>query len=98
MIFRLPFHTAPATGMGNARNGAGAARESTGGGDAPAGKEVAFIPTGPSQAGTKKPHGIPSNVCFGRGEESKTLYVTIDTSLYRIPLKIDGYQVSAAKK
>ncbi len=63
----------------------------------PKGKEVAFIPTGPSQPGTKTPHGIPSNVCFGRGKESKTLYVTVDTSLYRIPLKIDGYHVKAEK-
>src|SRR5262249_31539547 len=59
----------------------------------PEGKEVAFIPTGPSQADAKEPKGIPSNVCFGRGEESKTLYVTIDKSLYRIGLKIDGYRV-----
>jgi gluconolactonase len=59
----------------------------------PDGKEVAFIPTGPSQSGAKNPKGIPSNVTFGRGKESKVLYVTIDTSLYRIPLKIDGYHV-----
>jgi gluconolactonase len=57
----------------------------------PDGKEVAFIPTGPSQPGTKEPKGIPSNVTFGRGEESKTLYVTVDTSLYRIRLKVDGH-------
>ena len=63
----------------------------------PAGKEIAFIPTGPSQAGAKAPHGIPSNVCFGRGKESKTLYVTIDTSLYRIPLAVEGYHVEAHK-
>jgi gluconolactonase len=63
----------------------------------PEGKEVAFIPTGPSQPGAKMPHGIPANVCFGRGKESKTLYVTVDTSLYRIPLKVDGYHVTAEK-
>jgi gluconolactonase len=63
----------------------------------PDGKEVAFIPTGPSQPGAKEPKGIPSNVTFGRGDESKTLYITVDTSLYRIPLKIDGYHVSAKK-
>jgi gluconolactonase len=60
----------------------------------PEGKEVAFIPTGPSQPGAKEPRGIPSNVCFGRGEESKTLYVTVDKSLYRIKLKIDGYRAT----
>jgi gluconolactonase len=59
----------------------------------PQGKELAFIPTGPSQPGAKEPEGIPSNVCFGRGAESKTLYVTVDTSLYRIPVKVEGYHV-----
>jgi len=63
----------------------------------PQGKEVAFIPTGPSQAGAKEPRGIPSNVCFGRGEESSTLYVTIDKSLYRVKLKIDGYRATDEK-
>ena len=64
----------------------------------PDGNTVAYIPTGPpSQAGTKEPVGIPSNVTFGRGSESKTLYVTVDKSLYRIPLKIEGYRPTAAK-
>ncbi len=60
----------------------------------PDGNEVAFIPTGASQPGAKEPKGIPSNVTFGRGEESKTLYVTIDTSLYRIPLKVAGHHTT----
>jgi gluconolactonase len=64
----------------------------------PAGKEIAFIPTGPSQAGTKDPKGIPSNVEFGIGDEANVLYVTIDTSLYRIPLKTEGYHIPWAKK
>jgi gluconolactonase len=64
----------------------------------PSGKERAYIPTGPSQPGAKKPVGIPSNCVFGSGEESKVLYVTVDTSLYRIPLKIDGYHIPWAKK
>jgi gluconolactonase len=59
----------------------------------PSGKELAFIPTGPSQPGAKKPVGIPSNCCFGVGPDSKTLYVTVDFSLYRIPLKVDGYHI-----
>jgi gluconolactonase len=61
----------------------------------PQGKEVAFIATGPSQPGTKTPRGIPSNVSFGRGKESRTLYVTIDLSLYRIGLKVEGYHQTA---
>jgi gluconolactonase len=56
----------------------------------PEGKEVAFIPTGPGAQSGKKPVGIPANVTFGIGDESKTLYVTVDTSLYRIKLKADG--------
>ena len=56
----------------------------------PHGTEIAFIPTGPSQPGAKEATGIPSNVCFGAGNEQSTLYVTVDTSLYRIKLKIPG--------
>jgi gluconolactonase len=63
----------------------------------PAGKEVGFIPTGPSQPGAKDPKGIPSNCTFGRGKESKVLYVTIDTSLYRIPVKVDGFDAARNK-
>ncbi len=64
----------------------------------PEGKAVAFIPTGPSQPGAKNPVGIPSNCVFGNGKESKVLYVTVDKSLYRIPLKIDGFHIPWAKK
>lgn len=63
----------------------------------PAGKEIAYIPTGPSQPDAKNPVGIPSNCCFGLGEESKVLYVTVDTSLYRIPLKLDGWHIPFEK-
>jgi gluconolactonase len=63
----------------------------------PAGKELAYIPTGAAQPDAKEPVGLPSNVCFGIGDESKTLYVTVDKSLYRIPLKIDGYHVPFEK-
>lgn len=59
----------------------------------PTGKEVAFIPTGPSQPGAEKPTGIPSNCTFGLGEESNALYVTVDKSLYRIRLKVDGFHI-----
>ena len=60
------------------------------------GKETAFIPTGPpNQKPTldKPPMGLPSNVEFGIGDESNVLYVTVDRSLYRIPLKVKGYHV-----
>ena len=63
----------------------------------PAGKEVAYIPTAASQAGVKEPTGIPANCTFGLGQESKVLYVTVDTSLYRIKLKIDGYHIPFEK-
>lgn len=56
----------------------------------PDAEEVAFIPTGQPNQDSKKPVGIPSNVTFGIGKESKTLYVTIDLSLYRIQLKAEG--------
>ncbi|HTU16741.1 MAG TPA: SMP-30/gluconolactonase/LRE family protein [Gemmataceae bacterium] len=63
----------------------------------PDGKEIAYIPTGPSQPGSKEPKGIPSNCCFGIGKESKVLYVTVDVSLYRIPLKVAGYHIPFEK-
>lgn len=59
----------------------------------PSGKELAYIPTGASQPNAKAPVGIPANCTFGAGPESKVLYVTVDKSLYRIPLKIDGFHI-----
>jgi gluconolactonase len=56
----------------------------------PEGKEIAFIPTGASQPGAKEAKGIPANVTFGIGDERKMLYVTVDKSLYRIPVKVAG--------
>jgi gluconolactonase len=62
----------------------------------PAGKEVAFIPTGmPNQDPDKPAVGIPSNVTFGIGPDKSMLYITIDLELYRIPLKAEGYVVGA---
>jgi gluconolactonase len=63
----------------------------------PAGKEIAFIPTGPSQPGAKQPRGLPSNVTFSRGKDRHWLYITIDTSLYRIRLLAEGYHAADAK-
>ena len=48
--------------------------------------------------GAKTPVGLPSNCDFGIGKESKVLYVTVDTSLYRIRLKVDGYHIPWAKE
>jgi gluconolactonase len=62
------------------------------------GEEMAFIPTGPARPNAKEPAGIPSNCCFGIGKESKTLYVTVDKSLYRIRLKVDGWHIPWEKK
>ena len=57
----------------------------------PTGRELAFIPTGPAQAGATEPVGLPSNCVFGTGADSSVLYVTVDTSLYRIRLNVDGF-------
>jgi gluconolactonase len=59
----------------------------------PNGKELAFVPTGPTnQSGLFESwKGIPSNVEFGIGDDSHTLYVTIDKSLYRIDVKTTGF-------
>ena len=57
----------------------------------PTGKEVAFIPTGMPNQSDENPEGRPSNVTFGIGPEKNVLYITIDVSLSRIPLKVDGY-------
>jgi gluconolactonase len=63
----------------------------------PTGKEIAFIPTGPSQSGTKEPKGIPGNVEFGNGDDRNTLYINIDVSLYRIRLKSEGWHIPWAR-
>ena len=50
----------------------------------PAGEELAYISTGDEK---------PTNVGFGRGEDSNVLYITAGTSVYRVRLAIDGYQL-----
>src|SRR5580692_7171498 len=57
------------------------------------GKELAYIATGEPQTDAGQAVNIPANCCFGIGEESSTLYVTVDKSLYRIRLKIDGFHI-----
>jgi gluconolactonase len=66
----------------------------------PAGKELAFLPTGPTnQSGLFEDwQGVPSNVEFGLGDESDMLYVTIDKSLYRIRIKTRGFHPQVAGK
>ena len=51
----------------------------------PEGKELARIPT----------PVLPTNVGFGRGDDSKTLYVTAGGNLYRIKMNKPGYQLPA---
>jgi gluconolactonase len=66
----------------------------------PHGKELAFLPTGPTnQKGLFEDwRGIPSNVEFGLGADDSTLYVTIDKSLYRIRVKTHGFHPQTAGK
>jgi gluconolactonase len=66
----------------------------------PGGKELAFLPTGPTnQRGLFEDwKGIPSNVEFGIGDDSNMLYITIDKSLYRIRLKTRGFHPQLAGK
>ena len=52
----------------------------------PRGKERAYIPT----------DELPTNCCFGRGQDSKTLYVTAGKGLYRIRLGIAGFHPPTA--
>lgn len=52
----------------------------------PEGKELAYIKT-----------EVPTNVGFGRGADAKLLYITAGSSLYRIRLNREGYQLPAAK-
>ncbi len=59
----------------------------------PQGEEVDFIATGPeNQTDPAAAHGIPSNVEFSVGDDSNMLYITVDTSLYRIRLGAKGYR------
>lgn len=50
----------------------------------PKGKQLGFIPT-----------ELPTNVGFGRGKDASLLYITAGSSLFRIRLTVDGYQLPA---
>ncbi|MGH3145394.1 MAG: SMP-30/gluconolactonase/LRE family protein, partial [Rubrobacter sp.] len=51
----------------------------------PEGEELARIPTDADN--------LPTNVGFGRGEDSDVLYVTAGNDLYRIGVDSEGYQL-----
>jgi gluconolactonase len=67
----------------------------------PQGKKLAFLPTGPTQqtGGFDDWRGIPSNVEFGPSTDGQTamLYVTVDRSLYRVPVKQTGARPAWSK-
>ncbi len=50
----------------------------------PDGKELAYLKT-----------EVPTNVGFGRGKDANLLYITAGSSLYRIRLNREGYQLPA---
>jgi len=52
----------------------------------PKGKELAYLET-----------EVPTNVGFGRGDDSNLLYITAGQSLYRIRLNAHGYQLPASR-
>ncbi|MFP6657260.1 MAG: SMP-30/gluconolactonase/LRE family protein, partial [Pirellulales bacterium] len=54
----------------------------------PAGRELGYIKT-PT---------LPTNCCFGIGEQSKTLYITAGRGLYRIGLTARGHHSAASGK
>lgn len=59
----------------------------------PRGNELGLIATGEPQPDAKEPTGLPSNCDFGVGDESNTLYITVDKSLFRIRLNAEGYHI-----
>ena len=58
----------------------------------PEGEEVGLIPpVSPTEGDAESEASLPSNVEFGIGDEANVLYVTADTSLYRIRLNAKGH-------
>jgi len=51
---------------------------------------VAFSPKGKELVYIKTPV-LPTNCCFGTGDQSKTLYITAGKGLYRIVLNVEGH-------
>ena len=59
----------------------------------PEGEEVGLIPpVSPAEGDDESEASLPSNVEFGIGDEANVLYVTADTSLYRIRLNAKGHR------
>lgn len=52
----------------------------------PSGRELAYIPT----------ETLPTNCCFGLGEDANTLYITAGIGLYRITMNVSGYHAATA--
>jgi gluconolactonase len=57
---------------------------------------VAYSPDG-TERGFLPTEDLPTNCCFGRGEEATTLYVTSGKGLYRVRLQTEGYHVGSAR-
>jgi gluconolactonase len=63
----------------------------------PAGKKLALISTRLPSPDPNKPAGLPSNCDFGIGAEKNVLYITVDTSLYRMRLNAEGWHIPFEK-
>ena len=64
----------------------------------PAGKELGHIPTRNAPGLLPDAEGLPSNCVFGRGYQADILYVTVDTSLYRIRLNTLGCHLPTSRQ
>ena len=52
---------------------------------------VVFSPEGKERAYIRTPV-LPTNCCFGLGDDAKTLYITAGSGFYRIRLAIEGHR------
>ncbi len=64
----------------------------------PSGKELGHISTRNAPGLPEGAAGLPSNCVFGRGYQAGTLYLTVDTSLYRIRLNAMGNHLPTDKQ
>lgn len=53
----------------------------------PEGREIGYLPT----------EELPTNCCFGVGDDAGTLYMTIGTGLYRVKLNTKGFHPSLSQ-
>lgn len=56
--------------------------------DPQSGKELAWIPT----------PALPTNCCFGRAKDGRTLYITAGSGLYRLPVKPRGFHTDQRRR